>query len=118
MQLAGNRLCFLCKSKPPHTHFNHKAVTGGCDSITSPLLDFIKAVQHSLPKKINDWRSRLAAAGDAIDRLEGDGIKTERASHTASLQRWQKHGSGTKNNLRWQCWRRHYFLCPGAVLAI
>jgi hypothetical protein len=49
---AGNRLCFLCKPKPPLMHFNHKAVTGGSGSITSLLFDFIKHLQHSLSQKI------------------------------------------------------------------
>jgi hypothetical protein len=83
--LVGNRLSFLCKSTPPTFTSKYQRTCGGGDSFL--IFNFSLKI-----KFIN-----LAAAGFAIDRLEGDGIKIK----SACTPLWEAlavfwHGCNTK----------------------
>jgi hypothetical protein len=81
-------------------HFKVLETCGGGDSIRSPRFDFIKVLCNFINQKNKLGLRHHAAAGFAVDRLEGDSIKIE------SCFAWQLgealavfgHGCNKKNN--------------------
>jgi hypothetical protein len=102
MQLPGNRLCFLCKSKPQRINFKLSDCLLRLRQHYKPNVSFSFGgfAFHQLKNKIKIMASPcLAAAGFAIDRLEGDSIKKRTCLHTA----WGSvgcHGLRRRN----RCW--------------
>jgi hypothetical protein len=98
---------FFRKPSPPtFTSKYYKPAAGA--AVYKPKYFILKSISKCIIKKINTRRSLQAAAGYAFDRLEGEGIKINRAC-TPLGKRWLSSARLGKKNNKKSLLAEHYF---------
>lgn len=108
MLLVGNRLSFLCKSKPPLIIFKVLNCNWRLRQHYKPNTSFSFGgfAFHQLKNKTKNMASPChAAAGFAIDRLEGDSIKQNMLCIQLPKKRWLSSGTAAiKKTISYAGW--------------